>query len=50
MSETFRRIFAALLIACIALPLLATCGKKGRLEAPPGETLEYPRKYPDPEK
>ena len=38
-----RKLVLLLLILGVALPL-ASCGRKGPLEAPPG--TEYPRKYP----
>jgi predicted small lipoprotein YifL len=33
--------FAILLVVA-----LASCGKKGKLDDPPGETVQYPAKYP----
>jgi predicted small lipoprotein YifL len=33
--------FAILLVAA-----LASCGKKGKLEDPPDETVHFPRQYP----
>lgn len=50
MSDRARRILLAVLVAAVALPLLDACGKKGRLEEPPGEQQQYPRQYPDPSK
>ena len=46
MSDLVRRLIAAVLIAGAALPVLASCGKKGNLESPPGEEQTYPRRYP----
>jgi predicted small lipoprotein YifL len=46
MSDLFRRLIVAMLVAGTALPILASCGKKGNLEAPPGEEQTYPRRYP----
>jgi len=34
-----------LMALALALPL-ASCGKRGKLEGPPGESSDYPRKYP----
>ena len=40
-----RALLALFLAASIAAPL-AACGKRGRLEPPPGTQSDYPRKYP----
>ena len=41
------RILLLLLVALIALPTLAACGKKpGELEPPAGEQSDFPRRYP----
>jgi predicted small lipoprotein YifL len=41
----WRAVLALLLAAAIGLPL-ASCGKRGKLEPPPGAASDYPRKYP----
>jgi len=40
-----RMLVICLLALALALPL-AGCGRKGPLELPPGQTDEYPHKYP----
>jgi predicted small lipoprotein YifL len=39
-------LVALALLALLLLPL-ASCGKKGPLEPPAGETNTYPRQYPN---
>jgi len=42
-----RRILLLLLLALIAAPGIAACGKKPvTLESPRGEESDFPRKYP----
>ena len=42
-----RRIVLLLLVALIAAPIIAACGKKpGDLESPAGEASDFPRRYP----
>jgi predicted small lipoprotein YifL len=42
-----RRIVLLLLVALIAAPTIAACGKKpAELDSPPGEQSDFPRKYP----
>jgi len=40
-----RLLLAVVLGLSLALPL-AACGKKGPPELPPGQSDDYPRKYP----
>ena len=40
-----RYLMAMVLALALAGPL-AGCGKKGDLEAPPGKTIDHPKKYP----
>jgi len=40
-----RRLIALLLVAALGAAV-AGCGKKGKLEAPPGKKSEFPRQYP----
>ena len=35
-----------LLVVLMTAPILTGCGKKGRLESPPGQKEEHPREYP----
>jgi predicted small lipoprotein YifL len=44
-TRLWRAALAILLALSIAAPL-ASCGKRGKLEPPPGENSDYPRKYP----
>jgi predicted small lipoprotein YifL len=39
------RLLILLLVCALAAPL-AACGKKGKLEPPPGEESQFPRQYP----
>ncbi|MBT3989475.1 MAG: hypothetical protein HON14_06365 [Rhodospirillaceae bacterium] len=41
-----RKWIFALLVVLMTLPMLSACGKKGKLEPPPGEKSDYPREYP----
>jgi predicted small lipoprotein YifL len=45
LRRAFAALGAALILIAAALPL-AACGKRGSLEPPPGETSDYPKKYP----
>jgi predicted small lipoprotein YifL len=36
----------AMVLALALTAPLAGCGKKGDLEAPPGKTVDHPKKYP----
>lgn len=40
------RIVISLLLAIAVVGPLASCGKRGNLEPPPGEPSDFPRKYP----
>ncbi|MGH6990181.1 MAG: hypothetical protein ACREFD_03125 [Stellaceae bacterium] len=44
----YARWLAILLIAAIALPTLAACGKRGHPQPPPGSKGMFPRTYPNP--
>ena len=39
-------VIAALAVLALAAAPLAACGKKGRLDPPPGKKIEYPKDYP----
>jgi len=44
-ARIWRALLALLLVFAVAAPL-AACGKRGKLEPPPGAASDYPRKYP----
>ncbi len=46
MSVKFMRIALAFLLAFAVAAPLAACGKKGDLEEPKGEKIQFPREMP----
>ena len=49
LGMTARRLWHAALVLLLVFALaapLAACGKRGKLEPPPGEKSDYPRNYP----
>ena len=42
------RRFLYVALAILVVIAIVSCGKKGRLEDPPGERVHFPRVYPTP--